>query len=123
MAAANLVVRFVVELIGVGAFGYWGLQASSFGPARIALGLGAPLALMVVWAIVVAPNAVNALSQPRRAAIGTGLLLAAAVALAVAGQPIAAVVFGAAVILNWLFLVVLGPDTAASMGWARGRSR
>jgi hypothetical protein len=90
---------------------------------RVALAIGAPLALVVAWAIVVAPNARNALSQPVRAAIGTGLLLVAAGALAVAGQPAAAVVYGAAVVLNWAILATLGSDAAGATGWARGRGR
>ena len=121
MAVTNLAIRFIVEVFGVGALGYWGFQASSSGPARIALGIGAPLALVVVWAIVVAPTAGNALSRSERNAIGTALLAATAVALAAAGQPLVAVVFGAVVVLNWLILVTLGPDVIASIGPARGR--
>jgi uncharacterized membrane protein YtjA (UPF0391 family) len=109
MATANAAFRFVVELVGVGALGYWGLQAAGEGIARIVLAVGAPLALIVVWAIVVAPNATNPLSQPQRDVIGTALLLAAAVVLAAAGQPVAAVVFGASVAVNWALLAVLGP--------------
>lgn len=108
MATVNAAFRFVVELAGVGALGYWGLQAAG-GIARIALAVGAPLALIVAWAIVVAPNATNPLSQLQRDAIGTALLLGAAVALATASQPIAAVVFGAAVVANWALLAVFGP--------------
>lgn len=110
MATANAAFRFVVELVGVGALGYWGLlQAAGDGIARIALAVGAPLALILIWAIVVAPNATNPLSQPQRDVIGTALLLVAALALAAAGHPIAAVVFGAAVVANWALLAALGP--------------
>ncbi len=109
MATANTAFRFVVELAGVGALGYWGLQAAGDGIARIALAVGAPVALIVVWAIVVAPNATNPLSQSQPDVIGTALLLAAALALAAAGQLTGAVVFGATVVVNWALLAVLGP--------------
>lgn len=112
MATANLVLRFVVELIGVGAFAYWGSQTPTIPIGRIALAIGAPLALIVAWVIVVAPNASNALTQPQRDAIGTVLLVAAALALAAAGQRTAALVFGAAVVLNWVALVYFGQDAA-----------
>ena len=32
MAIANLTIRFLVELVGIAAFGYWGLQSG--GPGR-----------------------------------------------------------------------------------------
>lgn len=109
MASANAAFRFVIELVGIGALGYWGLQAAGDGVAWTALAVGAPLALIVVWAIVVAPNATNPLSQRQRDVIGTALLLGTAVALANAGQPTAAAVFGAAVVVNWALLAALGP--------------
>lgn len=110
MAVANLALRFVVELIGVGAFAYWGWQTASAGLGRIALAIGAPVAFTVVWAMVIAPNATNALAQPQRDIIGTALLLLAAGALAAAGQPAAAVAIGAVVLLNWVLLIVFGQD-------------
>lgn|SRR5512143_2885896 len=112
MVLANLAVRFIVELIGVGALGFAAYQAPLEGPARIGLSVGAPLALVVVWAIVVAPKAANALSQPQRDAIGTGLLVLVAVALAAAGQPTGAAVFGAVVVANWLLGLAFGQETA-----------
>jgi len=65
-----------------------------------------------VWAVVVAPNATNALAQPQRDAIGTVLLVLVALALAAAGQPTAAAIFGVVVVLNWLLLIVFGQDAA-----------
>jgi hypothetical protein len=122
MVSANLALRFVVELVGVGALGSSALQVPVSGPARIVLAIGAPLALIVIWAVVVAPRTANALSQPQKDAIGTGLLVAAAVSLGAAGQPAAAAVFGAVVVLNWLALVVIGPEAAAaSIDAATGR--
>jgi len=120
MVIANLALRFIVELIGVGALAYSGYQAPTAGVARIAVAVGAPLALVVVWAIVVAPNAANALTQPQRDVIGTVLLVLVAVALAVAGQPTAAAVFGAVVVLNWLLLIVFGSDAANVIRSASG---
>lgn len=114
MATVNLALRFVVELVGVGALAYWGFQTSSPGLWRIVLTVGAPLALVVIWAIIVAPNADNALSQPQRDIIGTALLVLAAIALAAAGQPTASAVFGAIVVLNWVFLVILADDAAGA---------
>ena len=109
MGMAALAVRFIVELLGMAAVAYWGWQIGPEGIGRIALALGAAVALVAVWAYVVAPKADNPLSQPVRDVIGTGLLLLAATGLAAAGQPTLAVGFAAAVLIDWLAMVALGP--------------
>ena len=121
MATANLLLRFVVELVGVGVLAYWGSQASTLPVGRVALAIGAPLALIITWAIVVAPNARNVLTQPQRDAIGTVLLVGSALALAAAGQRTAAVVFGAIVVMNWVALLFFGQDPADALRATVGR--
>ena len=123
MAIANLALRFVVELLGVAAFGYWGYQAAAGGPAGIVPAIGVALALIAVWAVVVATNADNALTQPQRDVIGTGLLLLSATALFAAGQPAAAVAFGAVVVVNWLLLIAFGPASLERLASTASRYR
>ena len=120
MTIATLAVRFLIEVIGIGAVGYWGFQAVD-GTGRVALGLGAALALIVVWALVVAPKATNPLTQTQRDLIGTGLLLIAAAALAMAGQPAIALAFAVVVVIDWLILVVLGPSAVDAVRPSRSR--
>ena len=108
MATANLALRFVVELVGIGALAYWGWSTPVAGLGRLALAVAAPLALIVIWATVVAPNAASGLTQPQKDLLGTALLLVAAGALAVAGQGTAAMAFGAVVLVNWGLLVLFG---------------
>ena len=109
MGLAVLAVRFIVELIGVGAVAYWGWQSGLDGIGRIAIAVGAAIAFIAVWALVIAPKADNALSQPVRDLIGTALLLVAAGGFA-AGEPRLAVLFAAVVVIDWLAMVVLGPS-------------
>ena len=118
MGATNLALRFIVEVIAVGAVGYLGLQQQRTPVRRIALGIGASLALIVVWAVLVAPHEANPLSQPQRDVIGTALLVLAAGALAETGHPTAAVAFGVVVIVNWIGLAALGPDVIATVAYA-----
>jgi hypothetical protein len=120
MTLVNLAVRFVVELLGVGALGYWGVGVSHEPLVQVLLGVGAPLLLIVTWARVVAPKAVNPLRPQVRVAIGTVLLLVAAGALGVAGQPVAAALLAAVVLLNQLFLVVLGSDVPPAIAHGAG---
>ena len=112
---AALAVRFIVELLGVVAVAYWGWQTGPEGIGRIVLAVGAAVALIVVWAFVVAPKADNALSQPVRDIIGTVLLLVTAGGLAAAGQPGLAVVFAAVVVIDWLATVVIGSDALQAL--------
>jgi putative Ca2+/H+ antiporter (TMEM165/GDT1 family) len=115
MAIVNLGIRFLVELAGVAAVATWGLHASPDPLVGVLLGTGAAAALIVTWAVVVAPNARNRLPQPRRDLIGTGLLLVAAAALAVAGQPALALVYAAVVVVNQVLLIVLRADARTLM--------
>ena len=85
MATMNLVIRFLAELGGIAALAYAGFQVAT--PLRAITGIGAALAFIVVWWLIVAPNTANGLSQPQKDLIGTALLLVAAGALAIAGQP------------------------------------
>lgn len=115
-ATVNLGLRFLVELGGVAALGYWGATTPAGTLERVLLGLGAPLALVVVWALVAAPKASNRLTQPQRDLIGTALLLATTVALAAAGQPDAALAFGVVVAVNATLLLLLGEGTLLARG-------
>ena len=111
MSIANLFLRFVLELGAVAAAGYSGYQlAAAAGPLRWIAAVGAALAVIVLWAVVVAPKTQNGLSPLRKERIGTAIMLATAGALALAGQPTLAVGFGMLVVLNVALLDVFGRD-------------
>jgi hypothetical protein len=119
MATLNLVIRFLAELAGIVAVGYAGFAVAAPLPVRAVTGIGAALALVVIWWLVVAPNTANGLSQPQKDVIGTALLLGAALVFGIAGQPALAVSFAAIVIINAAFLVVHGEgarEALAGMG-------
>ena len=107
MAAANLAVRFLLELAGIAALAYWGWTATAAMPLRLVLAMGAPLLLVVAWAFVVAPNATNPIPRPTRELIGTGLLLGSAAAVFVAGQRTPAIAFAGIVVFNQVLLVIM----------------
>ena len=116
MAIANLTLRFLTELLGIAAVGYAAFQVAGPIPLRAAAGIGAAVALIVTWSMVVAPNTVNGLTQPQKDLIGTGLLVLAAVALAVAGQARLAIAFAIVVVANSVLLFVFGQDARQSLG-------
>jgi hypothetical protein len=116
MALANMAARFILELVGVGALGYWGFQAVGPLPARLALAVGAALAFIALWAVVVAPNATNALGPSVRILIGSGLLLVAAGAVALADRPVAAAAFAVAIVVNTVRLFAFDEESARILG-------
>ena len=115
MTMAALAVRFLVEVIAIGAVGYWGYQAIDDGVGRIALAVAAVAAFIVVWGTLIAPKATIPLTQPQRDLVGTGVLLLAAGALTVAGQPGFALAFAAVVVIDWLAMIALGREAVSTV--------
>jgi Protein of unknown function (DUF2568) len=123
MAIAALTVRFVVEMAAMAALGFWAWQSAPDGWLRIATVIGVSLAFIVVWGRVAAPRATNGLSQPQRDMVGTILILIAAVALALAGQSTLAAVLAIITVVDWVALIVLGPDAVETVRPTAARLR
>jgi Na+/melibiose symporter-like transporter len=94
--------RFLLEIAGVAALAWWGIKVGTDDISRAGLALLAGGALVVIWALVVAPKARNPLSPMTRWLIGTVLLMVAAVALWVVGPQELAI----------LYALLVGIDTA-----------
>lgn len=109
-----LAIRFLVEILGVVALGYVGATVPAATAWRLIVGIGAPAALIVVWALVVAPKADNPLPPRARELLGTGLLLLVAGALAAAGQPEWGIVFAAVVAADQALLLALNAGGIAA---------
>ena len=93
MRAANLALRFVLELSALTATAYWGFATAS-GLTQWVLGLGAPALVAVVWGLFVSPKAKVELPRPAQFAIELLVFAAAALALIVADQPVLGIVLG-----------------------------
>ena len=83
------------------ALAYWGFTVAD-GIGAWVRGLGSPLLAAVVWGAWVAPKARWPVPIPTRVAIELVLFGAAVGALAVAGQPLVAVVLGVAALVTSL---------------------
>ncbi|MFI6058457.1 YrdB family protein [Streptomyces sp. NPDC051286] len=97
---ANEVVAFVVELAALAALARWGFTTGDGAAARLLLGLGTPAVAIALWGMFAAPRA---RFRPPLA----GVLLVKAVVLGggvyavhAVGHPVAAVFFGAVVVVN-----------------------
>ena len=102
----NLGLRFILEMGALGAVGFWGFQLDRGTAIRWIIGIGAPLVVVIVWSLFIAPGSDSALSQTTRVWVGTGVLAACAVALAAARQPVLAGVFAVAIVANALLMQV-----------------
>jgi len=103
---ANVALRFLLELCALVALGYWGFQTGQGLLLKIGLGIGVPRLSVVIWVMFVAPNAVVRLPEPVPLVLGLVILGLAAVALAAAGHPSLALVFGGIVVINAVLMVV-----------------
>jgi hypothetical protein len=115
MPLINLAGRFVLELIAIGAVGYWGFQVVGAGPLRIGVAVGAAAVFLVIWRLVVAPKADNAIPGDIRVLIGSFALLLAASALALAGEAALAVAYAVAVAVNTVILFWLEHDVPGTL--------
>lgn len=118
MAIAILATRFFVELAGFVAFG---AAASQLAGGPIA-GIVAVVAVIAMWAVVVAPKARNPLSQPHRDDVGTAVLLLGSAALVAAGLPLAGIGLAVIVILNAIALRIIGPGARDAFVTSAGRA-
>jgi hypothetical protein len=107
LAGANLALRFLLELAGIGAAAWWGFHAVSGTALRIGLAVVAVVVLVAFWALVVAPGATNPIPPTTRMLIGSVVLLLAAAGLWATGQQAIAAVLGALIVLNTILMLVL----------------
>jgi hypothetical protein len=98
--AANLALRFVLELCAFAALAYWGARTGTSTVAKVALGVGAPLLAVVAWGLFVAPRARIKVSEPTRLAVEVLVFGAAVAGLAATGRTTLALVLAVAVAVN-----------------------
>lgn len=106
LKSMNLAIRFLLEFAAVAAVTYWGFTVGDTVATKLILGIGAPLLVVVVWAVFVAPKAVVRLPRSIRHILGLVILILAAVALAGAGQVTLAILFAIVVLVNAALLVI-----------------
>jgi len=104
---ANLAVKFVLELIAIAAFAYWGSQLPGVLVA-VLVGVAAPAAAVALWGVFCAPTSARRLPTRLRVPFELGVFALAGGALVAAGRTGIAAGFGAVVIVNAVLLVRLG---------------
>jgi hypothetical protein len=106
LKAANLAVKFVLELFALGAFAYWGATAGN-GVGAVVLAIAAPLAAGILWGRLAAPRARHRLPLRQRVPFELTVFALAALALLTLSLAVA-LAFASLVIANSLLLTVFG---------------
>ena len=98
-----LAAAFLIELAALAALGWWGFETGG-----IALAIGLPLLVAIVWGTFLSPNA--AIEIPGAAIFALKALVfgSATIALLAIDRTAAAEVFGAAVVIDSALLYALG---------------
>jgi hypothetical protein len=109
MRAANLALRFLLELAALAGLAYWGAHTGS-GVVRLVLAIAAPLVAAAVWGVWCAPKSARRLPQPARTAVEAAVFGLGAAGLLAVGQTTPAAVFVAVAAVNWVLLFAWGQD-------------
>jgi hypothetical protein len=99
LKAANLTVKFVVEVVAVAAFAYRGASRNGV-LASVIAGIAAPASAVVSWGLFAAPRSRRRLPLRARVPFEPGVFAFAAAALLVVGRPAIAMAFVGVVIVN-----------------------
>lgn len=97
---ANDVLRFVLELFAFFSLGYWGYLAWPFPWPGLLFMIGTPLFAIVVWGLFRSPRAKVPLDPVGRALVEIAVMGSAAIAWAMLGYPIVAVVFAVVALVS-----------------------
>jgi Protein of unknown function (DUF2568) len=106
----NLAVRFVLELVALGALAYWGVRKGSALSLKIALGLGLPVLAALFWASFVSPRARFGGSRGMRLSLGLIVFLLASAAWVSLGKVLVGLMYSAITILNTVLTYAFGPQ-------------
>ena len=106
LRTANLAIRFLLELILLLAFGYWGFGAGESMPAKILLGIGIPLLAAAIWGRFLAPASTYRLKTPWLLIVEGGIFVLAIGALYTRGQAPWAWALGLTYLINRLLMSV-----------------
>ena len=107
LEAANLGLKFLLELAAIAAFAYWGASIGG-GAISVVLAIVAPALAVVLWATFAAPKSHRRLQRAARVPFELFVFVLAALALLAATSPVIAAVFALVVMINAALLTVFG---------------
>ena len=96
----NLALAFLLELVALGAFAYWGFTATDSTVLNLVLAIGLTIVAIVLWGIFAAPKSARRLRGGALIAFKVVFFALACVALFAASSPTLGVIFGVLVAVN-----------------------
>ena len=102
----NLALSFLLELVMLVAFGYWGFNTGDSTVVHWVLGLGVPIIAIIIWSIWNAPMSKRRLPRTPRTILEMVMFGLGALAFAVAGQTTWAIVFVVFIVINQIGIYV-----------------
>ncbi|NHW38620.1 YrdB family protein [Paenibacillus aceris] len=100
LQAANLGLRFLLELCLLASLSYWGFHGDKSMLLKIVLGLGTPLIAAIIWGLFLSPKASVPITQPFPFILELVVFATAIIALYSAGKPSLAIAFTLVYIVN-----------------------
>lgn len=100
----HLTLRFLLELVALGAIGYWGFQRGQNVLMQFLLGMGSSLVVAVIWGLFVAPRARIMLNPLLKEGLALLVFGSAALALAGIGQNTIGIIFFGVALVNSVVL-------------------
>ena len=97
---ANEGLALLLEIAAIVALGWWGFATGGHILINIVLGLGAPVAAMVLWGLFAAPKAKFSVALPFVLAVKAAVFGGAALAMYGLDRPTLAIVFAVVAFLN-----------------------
>ena len=110
---ANLALAFLLELVAIASFAYWGFNASDSTVLKIVLGVGTPIVAIVLWGVFAAPRSERRLQ-------GSAYLVFKVIFFALA---ILALIAAGSVTLGLIFALVFVANTILAYLWHQELAR
>lgn len=102
----NDIISFILELAMLIGIGYWGFYGEKSTWMKWLIGIGFPLAAVIIWGLLLAPKATYRLDTTNGVLVSSLLFLLAAIALYTAQQRESAIVFVIFTIINRILVLV-----------------
>lgn len=102
----NLGVRFILEILALVIYGYWGFHVSNGIFLKIVLGIGTPLLAAFIWGTFGAPQAPYLLTGGAYLLLEIAIFGLAVVALYTAGKQSMAITYGIITIINLVLMKI-----------------
>jgi hypothetical protein len=98
--------RFLLEIIALVIFGFWGFHVSEGTFMKIILGIGTPILVAVIWGAFGSPKAPYALSGYSRLLLEIGVLGLATLALFFMGKQQLSYIYGFIALINLVLMKI-----------------